>query len=158
MCSSDLYQNDILEMNKEDVQMIVSEAFIQNLDALTDRLAALPTIRLAGIPCEKVRSSLDHATRCYLYGLLEPSAALCRAALEAALDDRVPKSQQESTNLEDRINQAHRLNSLTNSEAASAHRIRQMGNHAAHGRHVQEAVVKLALQDLKAILENLYGS
>ena len=148
------YQNDALRMNEDDVQIVLAEPFIRDLEDVADRLVTLPTIILARIPSEQVRGSLDHATRCYLYGLMEPSAVLCRATLEAALVDLL----RGDAELRDLVSRAAAVGLLTDAETSSADRIRRIGNDAAHNRAVRGAEIEQALQDLKSILEKLYGA
>ena len=71
--------------------------FLRNGSALTDLagtvarhragIAALKPVLAGQVPSAEVSLYLREATRCYLYGFFQGSTALCRAALEAGINE-----------------------------------------------------------------------
>lgn len=108
---------------------------------------------------------IREATRCHLFGLDKACAALCRAALEKALSERVPADElnaqrarrRDSGDLECMIDAAGKT-LLDARLVGFAHTVRIKGNEVMHGRSADEAADSfLLLTDTRLLIERLFA-
>jgi hypothetical protein len=141
---------------------------MQLMDVLRDmrrRSFELVTLPLLGSASEELINLLHEATRAHLFGLHTASLALCRAALERALIERVPAPAM--TTERQRWPQRGELENMINAAASSAlfdkfltgvaHDLRRRANEIMHGESVvAESVVSMA--DARMLVGRLFAA
>lgn len=143
---------------------------MQLLDLLPEirrRSFELATLPLVGHASEELVDLLHEATRAHLLGLHSACVALCRAALERALVERVPSvvvMKQKTSwgrrgHLENLINAAKAAGLLDQSLTDFAHGLRTRSNDVLHGIRgkalVQDSFV--IISDVRLIVERLFS-
>jgi hypothetical protein len=113
---------------------------------------------------EPVSRLMGEATRAYLFKLNRSCVSLCRALLEAALKERVDRTELLQAMLQDRFGKKQgRLECLINLGMRSlgrdvlekAHRIRMAGNDAMHDTEPSDDQAWAVLLDTREVLERL---
>ncbi|HMD97007.1 MAG TPA: hypothetical protein VKM93_06700 [Terriglobia bacterium] len=66
-----------------------SNEVLEKLEGIVARSSALERVSLQAIPNRRVQVCFEEAHRCYLYGFMLATAALCRSILESALIEKV---------------------------------------------------------------------
>ena len=151
-----------LDYQEELAQIIIARRFTADLNNVTERLKLLRTIVLVGKPPVQVRVFLEESARCFLYGLFRSATALSRAALESALQHRLPASTLSAQRFENDvlrrvIDAAAELGLISVDARDSAHRIRRAGNDAIHGRVSTKDTAERTLLSVRQVVELLYG-
>jgi hypothetical protein len=148
---------------------------VKMLERLRDVTFNFSAPGIHGRAPEEVVFYLREATRCFLYGLLEASVALCRACLEEALKSKLlangqgiaalmkePKKTDRGAargELDRLIRAAAGIKILDGPHTLSADRIRSHGNLLMHDRpQLTEAEAKQDLDDLRGVVDFLFAS
>lgn len=141
-------------------QVFTVEALSIVLGALS-RWKKLEDLHVGSLPGERVTRYLRQATTCYLWGLPDAAAVLCRAGLESALLEalagRLGGAMPQEPNLEALINFAHTSRILDDEMAGKAHRIRRVGNDAVHKISCSEQEARLQILETADVLQRIYG-
>ena len=113
-------------------------------------------------PSNMVKRYVNEAMRCYIYGHFLASLLVCRAAIEASLEDRLPATEVQNIKgdkLMTLIDLAWKKGLLDDALLKWTHEVRKLANDAAHlERLVREDECRLSLQKTRGILEHLYLS
>jgi Domain of unknown function (DUF4145) len=143
---------------------------MQLLDILPEmrrRSFELSTLPLLGHASEELVDLLHEATRAHLTGLHSACVALCRAALERALVERVPSAEvvkQRSSgrrgHLENLINAAKATGLLDQSLTDFAHGLRTRSNDVLHGIRGKALVEDsfVIISDARLLVERLFSA
>jgi hypothetical protein len=144
---------------------------MQLLDMLPEmrrRSFELSTLPLLGHASEELVDLLHEATRAHLLGLHGACVALCRAALERALVERVPSAelmrQRQSWgrrgHLENLINAAKAAGLLDQSLTDFAHGVRTRSNDVLHGIRGKALVGDsfVIISDARLLIERLFST
>ena len=111
-------------------------------------------------PSDMVKRYVNEAMRCYIYGHFLASLLVCRAAIEAGLENRLPETEVrniEKDKLMTLIDRARKKGLLDDALQQWAHEVRKLANAAAHPkRSVSEDECRLSLQKTRGVLEYLY--
>ncbi len=118
------------------------------------------------LPDEKVTNYLRQATTCYLYGLPDAVAILCRATLQYALEEafelrEMLQNLREINGmayLEKLIDLAEHKGIITPELTTQAHDIRKVGNNSVHESSCSQTKARSTLQNTGEILMHIYGS
>lgn len=137
------------------------------LPGMRRRSFELATLPLLGHASEELVDLLHEATRAHLLGLHTACVALCRAALERALVERVPAvevlRQRESWgrrgHLENLINAAKAAGLLDQSLTDFAHALRTRSNDVLHGIRGRALVEDsfVIISDARLLIERLFS-
>jgi hypothetical protein len=136
---------------------------LERLREHTFRLPALPILKRAS---EEAIGLLAEATKCYLYGFHKASVALCRAALERFLKERVAaeaveqqrREQPKKGELEVLINAAGRAQLLDSELVRMAHGVRVRANDVLHATGTPAPDESLiAITDTRLVVERLFA-
>ncbi|HLA80851.1 MAG TPA: DUF4145 domain-containing protein [Thermoleophilia bacterium] len=139
---------------------------LQRIPGIVARLKKLRGMPVVLIPGEKVADYLRQATTCYLYGLPNAAAALCRAVLEFALNEKLGAlggisklidKVDRKDHLEKLINFARNTKILSDELATKAHNIREVGNNAIHKSACTERQALETIEKMGEILSHVYG-
>lgn len=112
------------------------------------------------LPDNRVMGYLRQATTCYLYGLPDATAVLCRAAIEAALTDKLGSlggTLLADLKLAGLIDLAQKTSVLTTDMAGKAHRIRKVGRDAIHNVGCSEPEARVQIRETAEALQHIYG-
>jgi len=135
------------------------------LAKIRTRTFELITLPLIGKASPDLVLLIREATRCHLFGLHKACAALCRAALEKALSERVPadevnarRAKQPDSGLLECMIDAAGKTLLDARLVGFAHTVRSKGNDVMHGRSAdQTADSFLVLTDTRLLIERLFA-
>ena len=167
--ASDAYlEQQIQSTQPESLRMHREKKYARDLIKLFPKIVKradsdLPRLLKQSVePSDLVKRYLNEAMRCYIYGQFLASLLVCRAAIEASLEDRLPATEVQNIR-EDKlmtlIDRAWKKGLLDDALQEWAHEVRKLANDAAHpGRLVREDECKLSLQKTRGILEHLYLS
>ena len=141
---------------------------LELLPEMRRRSFELSTLPLLGHASEELVDLLHEATRAHLLGLHSACVALCRAALERALVERVPSAavmkQKESWgrrgHLENLINAAKASGLLDQSLTDFAHGLRTRSNDVLHGIRGKALVEDsfVIMSDARLLVERLFST
>lgn len=125
---------------------------LRRVSESVDRWRRLREITVVLQPARKVTRYLRHATICYLVGLPDATAALCRSVLEFALKETESLPLEEDVKLDTLIDSV-----LPDEVAKKAHRVRRRGNTALHRFSTDENEALVQLRETGEVLSHLYG-
>lgn len=121
----------------------------------TLRLSTMP--RSDRPPSKETNLYLREATRSYVFGFWQASIALSRAAVEAALKEKVDRSFLSGCdNLKEIIRAAERTRVLDNAAAELAYHVSNRGNESLHGNPHSEDVAWATLTGARGVLGYIY--
>lgn len=134
---------------------------LTSIAGVTHRWQTLAHLGFANSPGKTVAGYLRQAVGCYLYGMYDAAAVLCRTALEFALRERLGSvglmSGQIRTELERLIEFCAKSRLLTPDIRGKADRVRKLGNGAIHTSSCGERKALGQLLDTREVLAHLYG-
>jgi hypothetical protein len=134
---------------------------LTSIGGVTGRWTTLSHLGFAKSPGERVAASLRQAVGCYLYGMHDAAAVLCRTVLEFALRDRLGRvgdqAEEVRTDLENLIGFCARAKVISPEVRQYADRIRKLGNGAVHTGSCDEPRALRQLLDTREVLAHLYG-
>ena len=130
------------------------------LERIREKTFLLANVPMRGQLPEDVLKLMGEATRAYLFKLNRSCVSLCRALLEASLDDLVEKSELLSQRWRTKKGELECLIDLGVAPLgpralATAHRIRKAGNDAMHGDGPPDETAWGVLLDTRELLANL---
>lgn len=136
---------------------------LTNVPGITARWAKLSNLGFAKSPGDKIARYLRQAVSCYLYGMYDASAVLCRAVLEFALRERLgpigEKAAEAKTELRFLIDAcATKWRVISGLVQQKAHAIRNRGNGSIHSGSADDAKALAQLLDTRDVLVELYGA
>ena len=128
---------------------------VPKMVARTMRLNALGPVHTLPIPATNLY--ISEATRTYVFGFWHASIAFSRAALEAALRERIEgELGQSRTKLRYLITTGRRLGFLDGLHEAMADRVAEAGNRVLHEEPADEKVAWSVLREGRSVLIHLY--
>ena len=161
-------EKDILLTQPESLRMHLEKKYARDLIKLFPKIVKRADSDLQRLlkqsvePSDMVKRYVNEAMRCYIYGHFLASLLVCRAAIEASLEDRLPATEvlnMKEGKLITLIDQAREKGLLDGALQKWAHEVRKLANDAAHlERLVSEDECRLSLQKTRGILEHLYLS
>jgi hypothetical protein len=149
---------------------LLDEAFasleLQKIPGMVQRWKRLQVLEFVTIPPDRVTESLRQAIMCYLYGLPDAAAVLCRAVLQVVLEDAFSRrgdlslaelgKKKPEKYIESLIVFSECARVLSEVLAVKAHRIRRMGGQAAHRGGIEERMALELIMDTREILQHVY--
>jgi len=100
-----------------------------------------------------------HATdRTYIYGFFQASIALCRAALEAGLNELLKRSMGTTPRMDliGKINQASRFKLLDSMSASEAHEVRKAARTVLHEKPASQSLAFDTVARARGVLIKMY--
>jgi len=135
-----------------------SRALLGAVPSIVRRTRDLKVMTVGGLIPRQLNVYLQGASRSYILGLWDSTAALARACLEELLEQHVGAYVgQGRRDLANWINEAQRINRLTRSQLAYARIIQDVGNCALHKRSLTEDEARHCLVALRSLLADLYS-
>jgi hypothetical protein len=168
----------VKELNEEVVQSLEEIVGDERLDGhftvlalgevprVVARWKKLKTVPVALLPGQRVTAYLRQASTCYLHGLPDAAAILCRAVLQFALEEAFATRGGVSLDLskvdrkdylEKLVNFAQNTRILSPQLATKAHRIRKLGNDSIHQNPCGEADALVTIKETGEVLSHIYG-
>jgi hypothetical protein len=119
-----------------------SREAVGNIRKSVSRFLKLSPVLVGTVPSSEVNVYLREATRCYIYGFFQASIALCRAALEAGLNELLKRRMGAIPRIDliKKIAQASRFKLLDSVSAAEAHEVRKAARTVLHERPVSQSL------------------
>jgi hypothetical protein len=134
---------------------------LTSIPGVTTRWTKLANLGFAKSPGDKVARYIQQAVGCYLYGMYDAAASLCRSVLEFSLRERLGSTgvlaAEARTELERLIDFCARSRVLTPDGQLKSHLIRRRGNGSIHGEGCDEPSALLQLLDTREVLVQVYG-
>lgn len=139
---------------------------LQRIPGIVARWKQLREVPVVLLPGEKVTNYLRQATTCYLYGLPNAAAILCRAVLQFGLVEALERRGGMDLS---RVDRKDYLKSLINFSgmtkpkvlspelATKAHRIRKVGNDSIHQSTCSEPKALTTIKETGEVLAHIYG-
>jgi len=120
----------------------------------------LKPLQLALLPQDEVANYVRQASECYVYGMPTASTILCRAVLEASLEEKLGSlgGIKAGGSLFDLIEIAKKEGILSSLLGHKAHKIRKAGRDAVHKTPCAETEALDVIRDLTEVLTHLYGT
>jgi len=131
---------------------------IRDIPRIVQRFLKLTPVLVGRIPSDEVSLYLREATRSYIYGFLQASTALSRAALEAGINEHLKGKlgAVPNTDLIDKLNQLERFKLITADIAHLAHDVRKAGGNVLHKSPAPDKLAFDTLISARKILKKLY--
>ena len=131
---------------------------MNNVPSIAARVQGLRPLVVGETPTETVRQYLEEATRCFVYGFFQATAALSRSILEATIDECLRgRALLVPDNLKEKINESSRSGLLTSENVDRAHHVRRVANRVLHDEPTSEQEALHVLLSVRRILRALYG-
>jgi hypothetical protein len=143
-------------------QCVVEDHYLREcfdrIPAMVKRAGRLIPLTMGRIPSHKVQHFLNEATRCFIYGFFQASAALSRAALESGLSEHLIDrlSYVPDMNLSVKIEKAAQFKLISAKSAFLANAVRVAANQVLHNKPASEGQALRSLTDARAVLAELY--
>jgi tellurite resistance protein len=111
----------------------ITLAQLRQAPEMAERVLRLANLDSIEIPSEQTNKYIEEATRCYVYGLIQASVAMSRAALEQALKERLDARNDEGRiGLADLITDAGKRNVLSPQGVGAARKLKNQCNEVMH--------------------------
>jgi len=124
-------------------------------DNIIDRFKKLRKSFIKTKPSDKVKSILAEVTKCYLYGFNQAAVALCRAAVDYLLKEKLGKKEDEVHKLSDLIREARNQGFLSKDKMKKkAWNVKEIGDQVMHAHPYEFDVLKI-INDTIEVLENV---
>lgn len=124
-----------------------------------DRLLKLSRLEAEHLPSDVTNGYLKEATRTYIVGLPQATIALCRAALEQALKDRLGR--QLSGNFitwQELLKEARRWNLLEKATEAMARDVANAGDEVLHEKPADWKKAEEIMLNTRGLIQQLYST
>jgi hypothetical protein len=145
-------------------EVLTCEA-IDSIAGAVSRWKMLQTLGVSLAPHADVRMRMHQATTCFIWGLYDATAILCRASIEFSIQVLLERAgglhftgAGSSDYLRRLIELAERARLLTAPLAKAAHDVRKVGNSAAHKAICRKADAVRCLEATARIIRHVYGS
>jgi hypothetical protein len=157
---------DVLETERDVLESVLDDCFsrllLSDVPRMVSRALQLEPLLVEQNAEARENPYLREASRCYLYGLLSASVALCRSALDRAFSNRIPPLLQSAAggdSLETLIKTA-RSSILKHATKICdrADSVRRIANGIVHGRACKDREALRVLNDTRDIIVYLYGN
>lgn len=131
---------------------------VEAVPQIVERFLNLTPILAGRIPNPEVSLYLREATRCYLYGFFQGSTALCRAALEAGINELLERRLGSAPVLDlvEKLQQLERFRMLDAPTSSDAHAVRKAGGSVLHKSPAPAKVAVDILLKTRTVLMRLY--
>jgi len=135
-----------------------SREVVGNVQVMRTRFLNLCPVLVGVIPSREVAVYLREATRCYIYGFFQATIALCRAALEAGLNEHLERrlGRVPAQDLVDKIDAAQRLQLISGQGAHLAHEVRKTARNVLHRKPAKSNLAFDTLVQTRGFLQELY--
>jgi hypothetical protein len=134
---------------------------LTTIPGVTTRWKKLADLGFAKSPGDRVARYIRQAVSCYLYGMYDAAAALCRTVLEFSLRERLGPvgalAAEVRSELGRLIDFCAASKVITAEVQQKAHRIRKRGNGAIHSESCDEPRALTQLLETQDVLVHLYG-
>ena len=153
---------DFWNRNPEHWKWAVDEHYsretVNAIPAIVERFLSLKPVLAGRVPGAEAGVYLREATRCYLYGFFQGSTALCRAALEAGINELLQRrfGGPSSVDLVEKLRQLERFHLLDAATTNDAHAVRKAGGSVLHKSPTPVKVAFDTLVKTRAVLVRLY--
>ncbi|MBW1793062.1 MAG: DUF4145 domain-containing protein [Deltaproteobacteria bacterium] len=135
----DVFENEVLE----------------DRDNIIDRFKNLRKSFIKTKLSDKIKDILGEATRCYVYGFNQATVALCRAALDYLLKEKLGKKEDEEYRLSDLIREARKERILSkDTMKKKAWNVNEIGNQVMHARPYKFDTLKI-INSTREVLESI---
>ena len=144
-------------------QCVVEDHYLREcfdrIPAMVKRAGRLVPLTMGRIPSREVHHFLNEATRCFIYGFFQASAALSRAALESGLSEHLMDRLRyvPDMNLSMKIEKAAQFKQISAKSAFLANGVRVAANKVLHNKPASEGQALRYLTNARAVLAELYG-
>ena len=156
--STEIIQGIIEDMDDEYIGSSFENEIWGDRDNIIDRFKKLRKSFIKKKSSDKVRDMLSEATRCYVYGFNQATIALCRAALDYLLKEKLRKKAEDKCELSDLIREARNKRILsTDAIRKKAWNVLENGNNVMHTRPFPFNSLNI-INDTKEVLENILES
>jgi hypothetical protein len=137
-----------------------SREAVEGIAGRVGRFVRLSPVLVGVIPAKEVTVYLREGTRCFIYGFFQAAVSLCRAALEAGLNDHFQRKTGATPqmDLNGKIRGAVKFKLINPKEERLAERIRKVANRVLHEESVKEKLAFGILRDTREFLTELYGA
>jgi hypothetical protein len=135
-----------------------SREAVDNIRKTVGRFLKLSPVLVGVVPSSEVNIYLREATRCYIYGFFQASIALCRAALEAGLNELLKRRMGMTPQMKfaPKISQAGRFKLLNSFSTAEAHEVRKAARTVLHEKPVSQFLAFDTLARTRGVLLKMY--
>ena len=124
-------------------------------DNIIDRFKKLRKSFVKAKPSAKVKDILNEATRCYVYGFNQAAIALCRAALDYLLKEKLGKKEDEEHELSCLIREARKKRLLSSDKMRQkAWKVNEIANQVMHARPYGFDTLRI-INDTREALEDI---
>jgi len=158
-----LWSTPILqEMIQDDIMQdddFIGEAFENEVwkdrDNIIDRFKKLTKSFIKTKPSDKVKDILGEATKCYVYGFNQAAVALCRAALDYLLKEKLGKKEDEEHKLSDLIREARKDGLLSKDKMKKkAWNVKEIADRVMHAHPYEFNALKI-INSTREVLDNV---
>ncbi len=165
----ELFQKLSKVVQDEHLNETITRLELWEVPGIVGRWKKIRTIPTRFIPGEKVEAYLRQAVTCYLYGLPNAAAGLCRSVLQFALEEALEKlggidlggirCKDYLFNLIDFASKMKIKNTeiLPDPLPRKAHEIREVGNKSLHTSGLSDSKALATLEQTAEILSHIYG-
>lgn len=124
-----------------------------------DRLLKLSRLEAEHLPSEVTNGYLREATRTYILGLPQATVALCRAALEQALKDRLGRQLSGSfITWQELLKEARKWNLLDKATEAMARDVANAGDEVLHEKPADWKKAEEIVLDTRGLIQQIYST
>lgn len=131
---------------------------IRKVPKMVERTMRLSNLGVEKAPPEQLNLYLQEASKCFVLGLPQASIALCRAALEQGIRERLKEvGVSPAGELSELIEMAARSKVLSGASLQLANEVRRAGNRALHYGSSTDKNASDVLLKVRLVLVDLFG-
>lgn len=162
--SDEIIQKVLEIFGDEDLDEYLTILELKGVPGIVTRWKKLRVLQVVLLPGERVTDYVRQATTCYLYGLYNAAAILCRAVLQFALEEAFQRRGGLDLSrvgrrdyIDSLIKFALNTKIISPELAGQAHKIRKIGNDSVHKANCSEAKALDAIGYTGRVLAGIYG-
>ncbi|MBZ5523275.1 MAG: DUF4145 domain-containing protein [Acidobacteriia bacterium] len=146
--------------HREVVEHLIDDYYtrqqLENMSSFVYRTLSLSQLETAHIPSQQTRTYVREATRTYIYGLNQATVALCRAAVEQCLKEKLGR-QGDGRYLEFRelVKESRKWNVLDDTTEPLAREIARAGDSVLHEKPIAESQALEILIKTRGLLQQI---
>jgi len=147
------------EINEIEIDRVLSCRSLENVSAMVKRVILLSKLDGVHTPSNQTAVYIREAARTYIYGFMQASAAMSRAAVEQALKEKMGlQGNRDHITFKELVKKAKKMNILDQSAADQAlDHVAYKANDVLHNGPADDRITLSILDAARGVLRHIYG-
>jgi hypothetical protein len=147
------------EIFEPEIDRVLSIQALEHIPKTVKRLTQMSKLAALHSPSEQTGVYIREAARTYVYGFMQASAAMSRAALEQGLKDRLAHQDPgDSIKFQELVDEAKKWNILDDKTARAARDTANKANSVLHSEPIGDSRALDVLIEVRGLLQQIYDA